>query len=187
MYHSRLTAAVLLLTVGLPASSGPTAADTAYKCVDAQGVTHYSQFAPEQACVAEFAVLVLDSTTPNDWDSATDPHSIKNQVERLAAEREAREAEWAARRAELAKEREARERKAYPPHGSHYPYLYRPVVGCRYWHPHLRHRCYPPVAVPFGHHPGKHPVKHPGHTPRGTTRMAYDPGRWAGIPHLPAR
>ncbi|UCE88940.1 MAG: DUF4124 domain-containing protein [Pseudomonadota bacterium] len=187
MYHSKLTVAVLLLTAGLLAGSEQTAADTAYKCVDAQGVTHYSQFPPEQSCVEEVAVLALDSTTPTDWDSATDPHSIQNQVQRLASEREAREAEWAARRAELAKEREAREQKAYPPDGSHYPYLYRPVVGCRYWYPHLRHRCYPPVAVPFGHHRGKHPGKHPGQKPRGTTRMAYDPGRGAGITPRPAR
>lgn len=179
MDHSRFILACLLLATGAVTGNDAGASGKAYKCVDAQGVTHYSQFPPEQSCSEELAVLPLDATTPQDWDSATDPHSIKNQVERLSAEREAREAEWAARRAELAAEREARERRT-PPDDYHYPYVYRPVVGCHYWRPHLRRLCYPPVAVPFGHSPGKHPGKHPGARPRGTTRLAYDPARAAG-------
>ena len=96
------TGFILLLLAFL--ASMPVLATEVYHWVDENGVSHYSQNAPT-ADVAGVSKMILEDTTPPDYDPEEDRYGVEAQAERMASLRE-----------EMAEKREAqRERQRNAP------------------------------------------------------------------------
>ncbi len=111
------TGCVLLLLAFM--ASMPVFATEVYHWVDENGVSHYSQNAPATD-VAGVSKMILEDTTPPDYDPEEDRYGVEAQAERMAALRE-----------EMAEKREAqRERQRNAPqqpvvqYQQPYPYGY---------------------------------------------------------------
>ena len=94
-----------------------------FRWVDENGVVHFSDSAPEHV---EAESLVLNDSTPPDYDPLEDPYSILNQAERLRDARVRLEEERESRQAETAARRDTGPPPAYddPYYASYYrPYL----------------------------------------------------------------
>ena len=84
--------------------SMPVLATEVYHWVDENGVSHYSQNAPP-GDVPGVSTIILEDTTPPDYDPEEDRYGVEAQAERMAALRE-----------EMAEKREAqRERQRNAP------------------------------------------------------------------------
>lgn len=130
----------VLLLAGL--LSGPAAATEIYKWVDENGVTHFSQTAPDPS-VSGVSQQKLRDTTPSDYDPEQDIYGVEAQAERMQQMREEMDEK---RQARLEREREAQRQQQviYRDREYHgYP-IYRP--GWNYpEHPVLPT---PPIARP---------------------------------------
>ena len=141
--NRRFTYAISALVVCLAVTSGRVTAAPfeVYHWVDEQGVDHYSQERPP-AEVTGVRVLLLEDTTPTEFDPEEDLYGVEEQAIRMAALRE-----------EMQQRREAaaeRERTAPRPPVVIYPEPYTswPWLTPAYpWRPPRPHP--PPIAVPF--------------------------------------
>ena len=96
------TGLVLFLLAFL--ASMPVLATEVYHWVDENGVSHYSQNAPATD-VDGVSIMILEDTTPPDYDPEEDRYGVEAQAERMASLRE-----------EMAEKREAqRERQRNTP------------------------------------------------------------------------
>jgi hypothetical protein len=68
-------------------ASSPVVATEVYHWVDENGVSHYSQHAPT-ADVAGVSKMILEDTTPPDYDPEEDRYGVEVQAERMASLRE---------------------------------------------------------------------------------------------------
>ena len=81
----KLTGIVLFLLTCL--ASMPVLATEVYHWVDENGVSHYSQNAPA-ADVAGVSKMILEDTTPPDYDPEEDRYGVAAQAQRMASLRE---------------------------------------------------------------------------------------------------
>jgi len=105
--------------------SMPVLATEVYHWVDEDGVSHYSQSAPG-ADVAGVSKMILEDTTPPDYDPEEDRYGVKAQAELMASLRE-----------EIAEKREAqreRERNAAQQPVVQYQQPYRHGYSS-FWYP----------------------------------------------------
>lgn len=72
-----------ILTLCLPCVNASHAADV-FTWQDDNGVTHYSQWAPEDDETAA-SKLIVNANNPPGYDPAEDPYSIRNQASRVNA------------------------------------------------------------------------------------------------------
>lgn len=131
---------VVLLLAGLLA--GPAAATEVYKWVDENGVTHFSQTAPDPS-VAGVSQKKLRDTTPSDYDPEQDIYGVEAQAERMKQMREDMDEK---RQARLEREREAQKQQAVQYRDREY-YGY-PVYRPGWVDPHPPLRPTPPIARP---------------------------------------
>ena len=132
-------AIVLLLVVLL---TGPAAATEIYKWVDENGVTHFSQTAPDPS-VAGVSQQKLRDTTPSDYDPDQDIYGVEAQAERMKQMREDMDEK---RQARLEREREAQKQQAVQYRDREY-YGY-PVYRPGWVDPHPPLLPTPPIARP---------------------------------------
>lgn len=59
----------------------PVLAEEIFTWEDSDGVTHYSQWAPEDS--QDVSTLVVNPSNPPGYDPLDDPYSIRNQAERM--------------------------------------------------------------------------------------------------------
>lgn len=132
--------AVVLLLAGLLA--GPAAATEIYKWVDENGVTHFSQTAPDPS-VDGVSQQKLRDTTPSDYDPGKDIYGVEAQAERIKQMREEMDEK---RQARLEREREAQKQQAVQYRDREY-YGY-PIYRPGWVNPHPPLRPTPPIARP---------------------------------------
>jgi hypothetical protein len=171
---------VLLIAAGTTKST--TAADV-FTWQDVDGVTHFSQWAPDD--VRNVSRLVVNANNPPGYDPLEDPYSIRNQAERTNETWKELAARKEERREKLRKEQERNARNSPPPYDY---YSYRQP---RYYWP-VHRPIYPPVRPPIrppGHKPTPlpvHPIARPGFSP-DPMRSAHIGVRRNPPPNAPAR
>ena len=138
---------------------------------DENGVTHFSQWAPDD--VRDVSKLVVHTNNPPNYDPLDDPYSIRNQAERTNETWKELEARKEERRERLRKEQEQNVRNSPQPYD--YYYSYRQPRS--YWP--IHRPIYPPVRPPT-RPPGHRPTPLPVH-PIAPVRFAPDPMRSAHI------
>ncbi len=118
-------------------SGGPAFAGEIFHWVDADGVWHFSESAPENSS-AEVSKLEVRKTNPPGYDPRDDQNSILVQAERMSkrwAKLRKRQADRRKQRLELAEQRQSRPPSTYDPD---YLYasrvLYRPIHPLRFGH-----------------------------------------------------
>ena len=122
--------------------TGPAAATEIYKWVDENGVTHFSQTAPDPS-VAGVSQQKLRDTTPSDYDPDQDIYGVEAQAERMKQMREDMDEK---RQARLEREREAQKQQAVQYRDREY-YGY-PVYRPGWVDPHPPLLPTPPIARP---------------------------------------
>ncbi len=130
---------VMLLALSL---AGPAAATEIYKWVDENGVTHFSQTAPDPS-VGGVSQQTLRDTTPTDYDPEADIFGVEAQAERMKQMREEMDEK---RQARLEREREAQRQQPVQYRDREY-YGY-PVYRPGWVNPRPPLRPTPPVARP---------------------------------------
>jgi len=135
------TVFVILLLASL--ASSPAVATEVFHWVDENGVSHYTQSAPPSN-VEGVSQVILEDTTPSDYDPEEDRFGVQAQAERMASLREElkekREAQRERQR-NAAAQQPVQYRDSYPYGRSTFwqpPYYPRPPV-----------RPEPPIAVPY--------------------------------------
>lgn len=163
---------VLILLFACLASPAATAAEV-FTWKDDQGVTHYSQWAPDDvSIVSNLSTLVVNADNSPGYRPEEDPYSIANQAKRMNETWKVLEERKEARQ----KEKQAAQQKAasaMPPsyeRNEYYapPWYYRPVFR-------PGHRPRPPI-----HRPPHIQPMHP-RQPAAAVRFAPDPMRSAQI------
>ena len=137
----KLTGPALFLLAFL--ASSPALATEIYHWVDENGVSHYTQSAPP-ADVAGVSQVVLQDSTPPDYDPEEDRYGVQAQAERMASLREEMEEK---REAQRERERNTAQRTVIQ-YQQPYQYGYSSFLRPPYypWPP-LRPE--PPIAVPY--------------------------------------
>ena len=180
--HSKITLYTLLVAL---LTARLAQAEEIFTWQDNDGVTHYSQWAPEDG--EKVSTLVVNSSNPPGYDPLDDPYSIRNQAERMNETWQALDDKRTERRekrreeAERATRFQAADFNTYPYYSSPFYYgpSYRPI--------------YRPIHRPI-HRPGVRPLpadgqlQRPGRVNRvqrrqfnATSDNQYDPFRSAGI------
>jgi len=134
---------------------------------DESGVTHFSQWAPDD--VRNVSRLAVNTSNPPGYDPLEDPYSIRNQAARTNETWQELAAQKKERREKIRKEREQSARNFEPRYDYHYPYV-RPLT---YW------PVYRPIRPPM-RPPGHKPTPLPAH-PIARPVFSPDPMRSAHI------
>lgn len=139
----------LFLSLACGAAAGAT---TVYRSVDSNGVVEFSDIPPPQGVSAETLQIVVPTSAPA--DSLQNLEAMRQTTNRMAADRQEREAQRELVRLRAAAEARARQRPATPEQVRH-EYIYLPVATTPPWR--------------RGYHP-------PPHRPREPSRLGIIPG-----------
>lgn len=158
-------------------------AEEVYTWTDGDGVTHFSQWAPDNA--DKVSTLIVNASNPPDYDPQEDPYSIRNQANRVNETWQMLEEKRNERRERRLAARERGARTAQPAYVA-YPYYSSPS----YFRPVQRqiHRPAHQQVARHGNFQLHQQLQRPGlvsqvqqHQSRATRRNQYDPFRSAQI------
>ena len=160
----------LLLLLTAACTTKTAVATDVFTWQDESGVTHFSQWAPDD--VRNVSRLAVNTDNPPGYDPLEDPYSIRNQAARTNETWQELAARKEERREKLRKEQERNARNSPP------PYDYYSYGQPRFYWP-IHHPINPPVRPPI-RPPGYKPTPLPIH-PIARPVFSPDPMRSAHI------